>query len=155
MGRALIEVDRDELARFRADLRALGPQWPKELRSAHKDIADDVASSARGRATSLGGVHAKAASLIKGKGDQRSARVGPVGGKGIGNVAFWGAKRSTGWNAGNQGAPQHPEWVGNSWDVGGPGGPYAINETIRTEQAQIIGRYDDLIDTLARRAGFK
>ena len=33
--------------------------------------------------------------------------------------------------------PQFLAWVGTSWTVGGPGGPYVINQTIRDHPAEI------------------
>lgn len=72
------------------------------------------------------------------------------------NAAFWGARKRTGWYAAPKyagGPPQHPEWVGNSWDVGQLGqGPYAINPAIYHELDNIDRAYLQSIDDLARRA---
>ena len=66
-------------------------------------------------------------------------------------AAFWGAKQRTGWNAGNS-TPNLPEWVGNSWKVGGPGGPYAINPAIRNHMDDILKAYREGIDALMDEA---
>jgi len=44
------------LREFRSGLKAAGAEYPKELRRAHKEIADLVAARARGIAEGLGGI---------------------------------------------------------------------------------------------------
>lgn len=151
---------------FRRALKQIGPEWPRELRVVHKTIADEVAAAARGRASGMGGVQALAAKSIKGTANQREARIGVSGQvKGrrtsgpIGNVAFWGAEKRTGWYSRYRykdvPTAQHPTWVGNSWDVGDPsGGPYAINETIAVMKPEIYEQYLQMLENLAERAGF-
>ncbi len=70
------------------------------------------------------------------------------------NAAFWGAKQDhTGWNAGNRGQPNQPEWVGNSWDVGVKGqGPYALNEAIATHLDSYLEEMWDGIDRVVAQA---
>jgi hypothetical protein len=92
--------------------------------------------------TALGGI--VAVELIK-----TGARVG-VSNR-MANAAFWGAKQRTGWNAGNA-TPNLPDWIGNSWKVGGPGGPYGINPAIRTHMDDIIKAYREGIDALMDEA---
>ena len=60
-------------------------------------------------------------------------------GKAKANPAFWGRK-----SQGN--------WIGNSWDVGGPGGPFAINDTVRDEGQFIEEAYGKAVDRLTRQA---
>ena len=141
---------------FRRDLRDLG--WSKELRLVHKKLADDIAEKARSAASSMGGVQAKAAAAIKGRATQSSAKVGisPGARYPMANAAFWGAKRRSGWYARaryqKSQAQQLPTWVGNTWDVGGSGGPYAINPTIKQYLPDIIDHYDEMLDDLTKRA---
>lgn len=140
---------------FRADLKAMDPEWPKELRKVHKKIADTGARYARAVAAGMGGVQAKAAGRISGRATQSQARVSTGGG--IGNVAFWGAKKHTGWFAQSQyaesKAQQHPEWIGNTWDVAEFGqGPYAINPALAAHLPELLDDYLKMIDDLSRRA---
>ena len=60
-------------------------------------------------------------------------------GKARANPAFWGTKAQ-----GN--------WIGTSWDVGGPGGPYAINDAIRDQAEQIVEMYGAAVDEIAAKA---
>jgi len=72
------------------------------------------------------------------------------------NVAFWGAKKHTGWyNRARyvDGVPQHPKWIGNSWDAAtNPGGPYAINAALAAYLPELLDEYEEAIQDLARRA---
>jgi hypothetical protein len=146
-------VDVHGLPEFRRELKVLDGNWPKELRKVHKKIADEAARRSRGVAGGMGGVQGKAAGTIKGQATQKNARISTSG---IGHVAFWGAKKHTGWYAGGQyrvsTGRQHPQWVGNSWEVAGPGGPYAINPALRSYMPSMLDEYAEMIDDLARRA---
>lgn len=141
---------------FRRELKALGPEWPQELRRVHEQIARRGAALSRGRAAGMGGVQAKAQSTIKGRGNQRQATIAVSGMKGIGNVAFWGAKKRTGWFGASKyrGQPsQHPHWVGNSWEVAMAGqGPYAINDALAADLDDILNQYMDMVTNLAAKA---
>lgn len=72
------------------------------------------------------------------------------------NVAFWGAKKRTGWYAARRYAHstrQHPSWVGNTWEAAVAGqGPYAINAALAAELQRFLGLYGQMIDDLAHRA---
>lgn len=142
------------LKEFRGDLKAMDSQWPKELRKVHKQIADKATRYARANASGNGGVQAKAAGGIKGRATQSQASVSTGGG--IGNVAFWGAKKHTGWYAAPQyaeGPAQHPKWIGNTWDVAEFGqGPYAINPALAVHLPELLDDYLDMIDELSHRA---
>lgn len=85
-----------------------------------------------------------------------SARQAAVGVRREANAAFWGAKKRTGWYAAQKyagGPTQHPEWVGNNWDVGVLGqGPYAINPAIFHELDNIERAYGEAVEDIARRA---
>lgn len=146
-------VDVKGLKEFRSELKRVDAGFPKQLRTVHKDIADDVADRARGIASGMGGVQAKAAGALKGYATQTQASVGVSGG-GIANVAYWGAKKHTGWYAHiHSSRPQHPAWVGNSWEPGVAGqGPYAINDALAEKLPDIDDAYLDAIEDLARSA---
>jgi hypothetical protein len=142
------------LPEFRRELKVLDGNWPKELRKVHKTIAEEAARRSRGVAARMGGVQAKAATTIKGQSTQKAARISTSG---IGHVAYWGAKKHTGWYAGGQyrisTGQQHPDWVGNGWDVATmSGGPYAINPALAMYLPTMLDEYGDMIDDLARRA---
>lgn len=147
------------LKEFRLALRSLGPEWPKQLRRAHKTIADQGAARGRAFASGMGGVQAKYARAIKGRATTTRASIGVSAGKGNpgANVAFWGAKKRTGWYARSRYSgtptPQHPEWVGNTWDVAEFGqGPYAINAALAVYRPELIGEFEKMVDRLSRHA---
>lgn len=95
----------------------------------------------------MGGVQRHFASAIRGYGGAAGARVGV--GRPEANAAFWGAKQSSGWNAGNP-TPNLPAWVGNTWDVASPvGGPYAINPVIYRRQNDIAEMFDEAVARVA------
>lgn len=139
------------LKEFRKELRRLdNPRViTRELGAEFRGIAKDVEGWSQSRARALGGPFAHFAKQIKGRGGATGARI-TVGSDA--NATFWGAKASTGWNAGNDGRPQHPEWVGTGWDVGGTGGPYAINAAIRAHEDQIVDDVGDAIERIAAKA---
>lgn len=142
------------LKEFRRALKQISDDLPKEMRKLQKQIADDVAGKAQGYAAGMGGVQAKAAGAIKSYATQTQASVGVT--SPIADVAFWGAKRHTGWYAhihSPGGRPQHPVWVGTSWEAGVHGqGPYAINDALADEADTIEDRYMRMIEDLASKA---
>lgn len=143
------------LPEFRAELKKAEGSWEKELDKAHRKIAKMAAEGAQGIAIGMGGIWGRAASGIKGKGGPKGASIGSGGG--IGNVAFWGAKRHTGWYAKPQynasAGRQHPPWVGTSWETGAAsGGPYAINRAIFFDLPLIERAYWQMVDEVTRGA---
>ena len=127
------------LKELQRDLRAVSADLPKELRKANLDVAKIVEAEAKQRASDFGGVRAKAAPAIKGQAEQRRAKIVVDGNKvpfALG--AFYGAKQYK----------QFPDWVGNSWDAGGPGGPYAINAAIHDKEDEIVDAYAGIADRL-------
>jgi hypothetical protein len=143
------------LKEFRKELKAIGTEWPKAMQKGAKAISDHVAAAAQSRASGMGGVQAKAASMIKAYATPVEASVGfPSGG--VAGPAFWGAKRHTGWYAAARyrGSPrQHPVWVGTSWEPGVAGqGPYAINDAVATETPWILEQFERVVDDVTARA---
>jgi hypothetical protein len=150
------------LPSFRKALKELGPEWPKQLTQAHRDIAKIAERVSQNEARSMGGVFAKAAPAIRGTGNARNAKVGVKpsksarAGTAMANVAFWGAKKRTGWYGKKRspnGKEQHPEWVGSSWDAAVAGqGPYAINTALARHMDDIQDAYLAALDRLASAA---
>lgn len=137
------------LRAFRKALREAGPEFPKALRLAHKDIADIAARVSQTEARRMGGVQAKASGALKGRATQAKATLAIKPSKSarnataMANVAFWGADKRTGWYARgrykNSPARQHPPWIGNTWDVMDPTqGPYAINKALAAHEEDLI-----------------
>lgn len=120
------------LRELQKELRAIAnddKKWNLELGKANRVVARRARDDARAVARSMGGPQGHFERAILGRATATEVRLQ------VGNpdayAAFWGAKQDkTGWNAGNQGRPNQPRWVGNSWDVGGPGGPYVLNESV-------------------------
>lgn len=144
------------LAEFRAELKALGAEWPRALTKVHSTIARNTGRLAQAFASSGTRQQAKSAGAIKGSGTQSGAKLSVSGGPAYAAAAFWGAKRHTGWYAKPQyaqvRASQFPKWVGNAWEVGGAGGPYALNDAIRQYMPELVRDYDRMIVDLAHRA---
>lgn len=147
------------LADFRRDLKAVGDEWPRQLRQVNKEVADKARDYARGEATALGGVHAKAAPAIKSFATATQAKIGVTVGDRrfpMAAVATWGAKRHSGWYAARRyrsSVAQHPPWVGNTYDTGVVGqGPYGINSAIAHHERELAEMYLDGLADLAARA---
>jgi hypothetical protein len=152
------------LPAFRKALKQLGPEWPKELTRAHRDIAKIAERVSQAEARRMGGVHAKAAGAIRGTGNMRNAKVGVKpsrskrAGTAMANVAFWGALKRTGhpnFVSGGEksGKRQHPIWVGDTWDAAVAGqGPYAINTALARHMDDIQDAYMAALDRLASAA---
>jgi hypothetical protein len=136
------------LKEFRAGLKEAGVGWPRQLTKTNQELARWLAPMATSAAQSVGGATKHFASSIRGMGTQASARLEV---EQRANAAFWGAKKRTGWNRGNA-TPNQPAWVGNSWDPGGSGGPYAINATIAANLDAIEERYGVAIEELTHLA---
>lgn len=148
-------------AELNRDLRKLSdPDLLGELKRANERAAEVFADKAYSLAFRLGGIHRKERGAIKARKQANKVAVGVSATKThpAALVAFWGAKKRTGWNAGHGGKPQHPKWVGNTWGVGVKGqGPYALNDAIADEATFREARreYEQGIDDLAKRAGFR
>lgn len=153
MAQASLQVE--GLKEFRRELKQVSNDLPKELRKLQKQLADEVASKAQGIASGMGGVTAKASGAIRAYATRQQASIGVPSG-GIPAVAFWGALKRTGWYAhihSPGGRPQHPKWVGNSWEAAERGqGPYAINDALADAADTIEERYAQMIMELAARA---
>jgi hypothetical protein len=148
-------VEVEGFREFKRELRAVDNEAPKSMRKAHRRIASYVQGKARSNAGAAGGVYAKARNQIRGNSSATEASIG-VREKTVGSVAFWGAKKRTGWYKAaryEESTRQHPEWVGNTWDVGDRlQGPYVINYTIHEELDEIVDRFGAEMDELFSQA---
>lgn len=148
------------LREFRKALKAVGPEFPKELTRANRDVAKIAERVSQSQARSMGGIQARAASAIKGSANARSARIQIKPSKGkrnptaMANVAFWGAEKRTGWyRTKPEGKPQHPEWVGSAWEVADMNsGPYAINAALARHLDDIVAAHSAALNRLAEAA---
>lgn len=147
MAGAAVEVE--GLKEFRKALRVVDGDFAKELTKIQRELAKWLAPQAQAAAAAEGGVTRHFAGKISGKGNATGARLEV---QSVANAAIWGAKKTTGWNAGQGRTPNQPRWVGSSFEVGGAGGPYGINAAIRVHLTEIDQRYLQGIDELARRA---
>jgi hypothetical protein len=120
-------------------LKALDATLPRELRAANKAAAEVVASRARARALGLGSVAAKTAPSINASAGAQSAGVG-FGGPAypFGGGAEFGSLRYR----------QFQPWTGNGPDAG-----YFVYPTIRDDDAEWFGEYEEAIEGLLRKAG--
>lgn len=135
-----VEVRFEGFDEFRRLLRAAEGNWDGALREANRQIAQGVAGKARGATETR--QQAKAAGAITGRGDRRGAAVGVNRSPAFAQGAFYGALQYS----------QFPAWVGNSWEVGGAGGPYAINPTIRDSMGDIVDAYGDAFEKICALA---
>lgn len=162
-GANILDVVTVDLSKFRKELKKIGPEWPKELAQAHRDLAKIGERVSQAEARRMGGVQRKAASAIRGLGNQRAARIAirpsksKRSGTAMANVAFWGAEKRTGWYAkpryADSPAPQHPPWIGDNWQVADPnGGPYAINAALDRNWKDLQAAYTAMVNRLVARA---
>ncbi len=121
---------------FRRLLKVAGDNWDGALREANRQIAGGVAGQAQGMTENA--QQAKAAGAIVGRGDRRGAKIAVTRSPAFAQGAFFGAKQYR----------QFPAWVGNSWEVGGAGGPYAVNPAIRENLTEIIEAYGDAFERI-------
>lgn len=127
-------------------LRAMGPQWPKELGKANQEAASTVVSGAQTIAAQLGGVARKAARSLKAAAAARESKVtlgGPAYPFALG--AEFGAKA---WL-------QFEDWRGNQWEPDTDAGVgYFLHPAIRNLRR--TGEYETVylaaIDRVVARA---
>lgn len=125
---------------FRRALNQAGDGWGRALRAVNRSIADGVAAKARGMTETA--QQGRAAGAIVGAAESRAAKIAIRNSPPFAQGAFFGALQF----------PQFPAWVGNSWEVGGAGGPYAVNPAIRDSMQDIVDGYGDAFEVAASRA---
>lgn len=124
------------LAEFQRELRQI--DLASDLRDANREAAETVASAARARASSLGGVAAKTAPSIKAAAEQRRAKV-DLGGS---RYPF-----ALGAEFGGQGRPSTMQFKPHLGRTG-----YALYPAIRDTREQFIDAYDRALGQLMARA---
>lgn len=133
------DIQVEGLAELNRALKAMGPEFQRELKDTNKKVAEIVADDARAAAYSLGGVAAKTAPSIKAKGYTASAGVS-IGGAGYpfaGGAEFGSYKYK-----------QFQPWRGNSTDAG-----YFLYPAIRHDVDRIETEYRDALDDLIKKVG--
>ena len=131
---------------LREVLQEMDAALPKQLNKVLKPGAEVVASDARSKASGLSPMAAASASQIKSSGTAQGALVSLAASKGkpYALAALLGMTRRTGWFAAKKygpaqpGSPQHVGWSGTGWQVGGPGGPRAINPAFASKQEEFV-----------------
>lgn len=144
-------VQVEGLAELNKALKSLGPDMQKKLVAANRNVAQFVASDARGAAQALGGVAGHVAPSIKAVGGGRSAGVAFGGARyPMAPGAEFGAgqgltrKRSSGSYLGFN---QFDEWRGNGQDAG-----YFVYPTIRQDADRIESEWTKSVDELLKEA---
>lgn len=120
-------------------LRALGPEFQKELKAANLDVAQMVAGDAKSIAYSLGGVAAKTAPSIT------AAARNVAAGVSFGGTAY---PFAMGAEFGSYRFNQFKAWRGNGSDAG-----YFVYPAIRQDAEQIEAEYVGALDDLLKRNG--
>lgn len=145
------QVRIEGLKEFRKDLKALGPEWARELRDLNYETAQKVVVKARANASTKQersvAATLKASKLVSGA--QAS-----MGGEPYTLGAEFGAvlnipRAGKGWKGGTiKGWNQFRPWRGNGMDAG-----YFLFPAIRAETDDAaMGRYMDRLEDIARRA---
>ena len=132
-----LAVEIEGLKDFRRDLNRAGDGWGRVVRGTNRKIADYVAGKARGMTETR--QQAAAAGAIRGSATTAAAKVAITRNPVFAQGAFFGALQF----------PQFPAWVGNSWEPGGAGGPYAVNPAIRDALDDIVDAYGDAFEHIA------
>lgn len=146
------------LREFQAALRKMNGEWDSAMSLAHQRIGSKGAAFARARARAGSRLQAKAASAIGERHTVRNAAVAVLPSRldRMANVAYWGAKKRTGWYSKRRyegSTRQHPVWIGNSWEVAQAGqGPYAINAALAEHREELLDEYLEQVDRIARAA---
>lgn len=141
-----LSVDSVDVPEIRSQLKDLKRSITKEQRRANRSVAKQVETWSRSEARAAGGLAKLSAGAIKARGDAKRARLRIVPGvrTPAAQIAFWGARKRTGWYARyryrNTRTPQHRDWVGASWRTGVRGeGPYVLNDVL-ADRRDDIGR---------------
>ena len=135
-----IRIEFEGVDEFRRLLSAATGKWDNVLRESNRQISQGLARKMRGATETR--QQARAVKAIAPRGDRRGAVIVLNKKPPFAAGAFYGALQYR----------QFPEWVGNSWEVGGSGGPYAINPTIRDSMSDIIDAYGDAFEKICALA---
>jgi hypothetical protein len=139
------------LRELQRDLRALDSKLPAELRKVNLAVAQMVVAKAQAKAAGEGRMAAKAATVLKARGEQRGASVVLAN---TASVPFaLGAEFGAGRNSPRhrttgtyQGYNQFQPWLGS-----GAGAGYFLYPTIRGESDHIVEAYEKRLAALLAR----
>lgn len=137
---------------FRRELKALGGDLPKSLRDLNRDIAEPIGAAARASFASRRGVAPKVARTVRVFGQQTGAAV-QIGGSGLAGQVTMGAEFGGGKYRSGRPSPgggytsQFEPWRGNDRGAG-----YSLYPAVRAGTKDILDRYGDRLEQLARRA---
>lgn len=138
------------LAQFQRELRRVSSDFPRELRLANLEAAEVVATAARAKARSLGGVARKTEPSIKAAAEQRRAKVsfgGPKFPFAMG-AEFGGGKYGPGNPTARGGyTTQFKAWRGNDSGAG-----YFVFPEIRRTKDPFLEVYEKALFDLIERA---
>lgn len=152
------EVEVVGLKEFLRKLREADDRWAPELKAAHRKVADRAVDWAQFSAIGSGTRQQQQASdRIKGRGFPDRATIG-VYNAGLTQYAlgaFYGGSKRHGWFSdfkyNHVKKRQFPEWVGQTWEVGGDGGPYHINSSLRDHMDDILDFFTEVIDETVKQ----
>lgn len=145
------------LKELRVALKELDSGLPKALNKVLKDGAETVSSDARSRAPGVSPQAARAAGQIKPSGTAQGASVTLSNSAKVpfALAALLGIDRRTGWYARDRYASspgrQAPPWMGTGWQVGGTGGPRAINPAFAAKAPALMEFLERELSTLAAK----
>lgn len=134
-------VNVEGLAELQKALRSLPKELRRDLTRANRMAASLVAQRARSRAIAQGSTAAHAAPSIRASATQTSAGVAIGGGS---------HPEALGAEFGSLRFKQFKPWLGSGPDAG-----YFLYPTIRNDEGAWIEPYEDLIDTITRKAGLR
>lgn len=135
-----VGVEIEGLRQFRNGLRRAGSGWTRVLADVNKDVARHVERETKGGYLESA-QQVKAEGALSGRGSTAAAKIVIGGSPPFALGAFMGALQYR----------QFPKWVGNTWDVGGAGGP-PPNAAIRDSKQDIVDAYGDAFEYVARAA---
>lgn len=142
------------LAELSRALRSMDTDLARELRGANKDAADIAARAGRSKAVSIGGVAAKVAPSIRASAGVRSAGVGFGGAKYpfAGGAEFGAGQDTTRHRKSGTyiGYRQFQPFRGSGRSAG-----YFIYPSIRDHETEIVGQYEQALDELLRKTGWR
>lgn len=150
------KVDTSQLKRLRKEIRRLkptSPEYARKLGTVNQAAAQLIVSEVQSRANDR--QRSRAAGQIKPSAQQSgiALRIASGGSVPYALAAFFGMDRHVGWYAkrrfANSSGRQFDRWVGNSWEPGGAGGPYVLNDAVRARLDDVVKQWAEGIDALA------
>lgn len=126
------------LSDLRRALKAIGDEYPDQLKQANIALADGIVSGSLRRAAGVSPLANKAAKSLRA---MKSAANASVRGGGARYPYFFGAE------FGSKRYRQFKAWRGNQFTPGGQPG-YFLHPTIREDSQQLLIKYREILDRL-------